>query len=65
MVQFALVLTVAAIPVALPAVLSVTMAVGATALAKTGGHRQQAGGHRGDGRHGRPLLRQDRHHHQK
>ncbi|NOX97816.1 MAG: plasma-membrane proton-efflux P-type ATPase [Nitrospirae bacterium] len=32
--QFALVLTVAAIPVALPAVLSVTMAVGAMALAK-------------------------------
>lgn len=32
--QFALVLTVAAIPVALPAVLSVTLAVGATALAK-------------------------------
>jgi H+-transporting ATPase len=32
--QFALVLTVAAIPVALPAVLSVTMAVGATVLAK-------------------------------
>ena len=32
--QFALVLTVAAIPVALPAVLSVTMAVGALALAK-------------------------------
>jgi H+-transporting ATPase len=32
--QFALVLTVAAIPVALPAVLTVTMAVGATALAK-------------------------------
>ncbi|MGZ4863852.1 MAG: plasma-membrane proton-efflux P-type ATPase [Halobacteriota archaeon] len=32
--QFALVLTVAAIPVALPAVLSVTMAVGAVALAK-------------------------------
>jgi len=32
--QFALVLTVAAIPVALPAVLSVTMAVGAIALAK-------------------------------
>ena len=31
---FALVLTVAAIPVALPAVLSVTMAVGATALAR-------------------------------
>ncbi len=32
--RFALVLTIAAIPVALPAVLSVTMAVGATALAK-------------------------------
>jgi H+-transporting ATPase len=32
--QFALVLIVAAIPVALPAVLTVTMAVGATALAK-------------------------------
>lgn len=32
--QFALVLTVAAIPVALPAVLSVTMAVGASRLAK-------------------------------
>lgn len=32
--QFALVLTIAAIPVALPAVLSVTMAVGASALAK-------------------------------
>lgn len=32
--QFALVLTVAAIPVALPPVLSVTMAVGATALAR-------------------------------
>ncbi len=32
--QFALILTVAAIPVALPAVLSVTMAVGAAALAK-------------------------------
>ncbi len=32
--RFALVLTVASIPVALPAVLSVTMAIGATALAK-------------------------------
>ncbi len=32
--QFALVLVVAAIPVALPAVLTVTMAIGATALAK-------------------------------
>jgi H+-transporting ATPase len=33
-IQFALILTVAAIPAALPAVLSVTMAVGAMALAK-------------------------------
>jgi H+-transporting ATPase len=32
--EFALVLTVASIPVAMPAVLSVTMAIGATALAK-------------------------------
>ena len=32
--QFALVLTIAAAPVALPAVLSVTMAVGASALAR-------------------------------
>ena len=32
--QFALILTVASIPVAMPAVLSVTMAVGATALSK-------------------------------
>ena len=35
-IQFALVLTVAAIPAALPAVLSVTMAIGAIALAKRG-----------------------------
>jgi len=34
LIQFALVLTVASIPVALPAVLSVTMAVGALALSK-------------------------------
>ncbi len=34
LVQFALILTVAAIPVAMPAVLTVTMAVGALALAK-------------------------------
>nr|WP_245323758.1 plasma-membrane proton-efflux P-type ATPase [Methanomicrobium sp. W14] len=33
-IQFALVLTVAAVPVAMPAVLSVTMAIGAFALAK-------------------------------
>ena len=34
LVQFALILTVASIPVAMPAVLSVTMAVGALALSK-------------------------------
>ncbi|MGA7965758.1 MAG: plasma-membrane proton-efflux P-type ATPase, partial [Gammaproteobacteria bacterium] len=34
LIQFALILTVASIPVAMPAVLSVTMAVGALALAK-------------------------------
>ncbi|AEG01950.1 plasma-membrane proton-efflux P-type ATPase [Methylomonas methanica] len=34
LIQFALILTVASIPVAMPAVLSVTMAVGATTLAK-------------------------------
>ena len=37
-IQFALILTVAGIPAALPAVLSVTMAVGAIALAKKGSH---------------------------
>jgi H+-transporting ATPase len=36
LIQFALILTVASIPVALPAVLSVTMAVGALALSKLG-----------------------------
>ena len=59
--QFALVLTVAAIPVAMPTVLSVTMAVGARLLAKRGSDREPAGGHRGAGRHGRALCRQDRH----
>ena len=34
LVQFALILTVASIPVAMPAVLSVTLAVGALALSK-------------------------------
>ena len=34
LVQFALILTVASIPVAMPAVLSMTMAVGASALAR-------------------------------
>ena len=59
--QFALVLTVAAIPVAMPTVLSVTMAVGARLLAKQAGDREQAGRHRGTGRRGRAVCRQDRH----
>ena len=59
--QFALVLTVAAIPVAMPTVLSVTMAVGARLLARKRGDCEQAGGHRGIGRRGHPVRRQDRH----
>ena len=59
--QFALVLTVAAIPVAMPTVLSVTMAVGARLLGRDAGDRQPAGVDRGTGRNGRPVLRQDRH----
>jgi len=54
--QFALVLTVAAIPVAMPTVLSVTMAVGARLLA-----RKQAGGNRRAGRRGYAMLGQNRH----
>ena len=38
--QFALVLTVAAIPVAMPTVLSVTMAVGRATAGRKEGHRQ-------------------------
>ena len=59
--QFALVLTVAAIPVAMPTVLSVTMAVGARLLAKQAGDRQPAGGDRGTGGRRRAVRRQDRH----
>jgi H+-transporting ATPase len=55
--EFALVLTVAAIPVAMPTVLSVTMAVGARLLAK----KQAIVGHRRTGRRGRAVLGQDRH----
>ncbi len=63
--QFALILTVASIPVALPAVLSVAMAVGAERLARMQRHRFTARLHRGDGRHGHPVRRQDRHPHEK
>ncbi len=55
--EFALVLTVAAIPVALPTVLSVTMAVGAKILSALPGHCQSPGVHRGVGGHGCALLR--------
>ena len=43
--QFALVLTVAAIPVAMPTVLSVTMAVGASPSGEEKGDCEQVGGH--------------------
>ena len=59
--QFALVLTVAAIPVAMPTVLSVTMAVGARLLAKKTGDREPVGGDRGTGGRGRAVRGQDRH----
>ena len=59
--QFALVLTVAAIPVAMPTVLSVTMAVGARLLAKKEAIVTRLVGHRGTGRRGRAVLGQDRH----
>jgi H+-transporting ATPase len=59
--QFALVLTVAAIPVAMPTVLSVTMAVGARLLAKKQAIVSKLGGHRGTGRRGCVVRRQDRH----
>ena len=57
---FALILTIAAIPVALPAVLSVTMAVGAEHLARVQGHRFPPGRDRGAGRPRHTLRRQDR-----
>ncbi|HTW66480.1 MAG TPA: HAD-IC family P-type ATPase [Bryobacteraceae bacterium] len=53
--EFALVLLVAAIPVALPTVLSVTMAVGARLLAKSEAC-DAAGGHRGTCRRGCAVL---------
>ena len=59
--QFALVLTVAAIPVAMPTVLSVTMAVGARLLAKKEAIVSRLVGHRGAGRRGRAVRGQDRH----
>lgn len=61
--QFALVLTVAAVPVAMPAVLSVTMALGAGVLAKKTGNRDPSLRYRGACRHRRALLGQDRYTH--
>ena len=49
-------LTVAAIPVAMPTVLSVTMAVGARLLAKKEAIVTRLVGYRGTGRRGHPVL---------
>ena len=59
--EFALVLLVAAIPVAMPTVLSVTMAVGARLLAKKTSDCDQTVGHKGTGWRGCAVLGQDRH----
>lgn len=56
LLQYALVLVVAAIPVALPAVLTVTMAIGAIALGEKRSHRKQVAVHRGNGWHGYSLF---------
>ena len=58
--EFALVLTVAAIPVAIPTVLSVTMAVGAPSREAAGGG-QPVGRHRGVGGRRCVVRGQDRH----
>ena len=59
--EFALVLLVAAIPVAMPTVLSVTMAVGARLLAKKEAIVTRLVGYRGTSWRGRAVLGQDRH----
>ena len=58
---FALILTIAAIPVAMPTVLSVTMAVGASPAGEKRGDCEPVGGHRGTGRRRRSVRGQDRH----
>ena len=57
--QFALILVVAAIPVAMPAVLSVTMAIGAVVLARKKAILTRLGIHRGNGRHGHSVFGQN------
>ena len=59
--QFVLVLLIASVPVAMPAVMSVTMALGALALSQAEGHRLAPVGDRGAGRRRRAVQRQDRH----
>ena len=59
--QFVLVLLVASIPVAMPAVFSITMALGRSRSLQAEGDRLPARRHRGDGRRRHPLHRQDRH----
>ena len=61
--QFALVLTVAAIPVAMPTVLSVTMAVGARLLARKQAVVSPIGGDRGAGGRRYLVCGQNRHAH--
>ena len=63
--QFVLILLVASIPVAMPAVFSITMALGALALVQAEGDRLEALRDRGDGGRRRALLRQDGNAHQK
>ena len=57
--QFVLVLLVASIPVAMPAVFSITMALGRARAVEGEGDRHQAVRHRGDGGGRHSLLRQD------
>ena len=59
--QFVLVLLVASVPVALPAVMSVTLALGALALSQAEGDRVAPVGDRRTRRRRHPVQRQDRH----
>ena len=57
--QFVLILLVASIPVAMPAVFSITMALGALALSKEKAIVSRLSRHRGDGGRRHSVLRQD------